>query len=68
MPFIVHSRHSFLFGQNFYFSVVVFFHMHFDIDFKFFKKFFDLIFVVNCFPNSFIVLSRSSFCFVNENF
>ena len=48
-PFTVHSRPSFLFELNFYFSLVVFFHMrNFDIDFLFFlicgMNFFALIF------------------------
>ena len=39
---------------------------HFDIDFLFFFKFFDLVFFANGFPNSLIIRS-SFFCLVNEN-
>ena len=42
-PIVVHSRPSFLLEQNFSFSFVFVQIRHFDIDFKFFKKIFDLI-------------------------
>ena len=40
---------------------------HFEIDFQYFSKCFDLTFFGNGFPNSHIVHSRCSFCLVNEN-
>ena len=67
-PVTAHSRPSFLFELNFYFSLVVFFvHMrNFDIYFLFFFLIFYLIFFkrFSQFTHS---PSGSFFCFVNEN-
>ena len=66
-PFRAHSRPTFLFELNFYFSLVVF--LFTCCFFTVFFEFLNQIFFLNCFPNPFIAHSGPSFLFEpNFNF